>query len=164
VATTHHPAPTHAGFGHHHEWMWIALGAVLIGLIAAGISWFVMQPESDTATQPANVTGFDYEEEATAGRLVTGTVTAPFVGESGDLHAVIAPIRGFEDIHEVTTFKAPPADPVTTQYFGNSGVMYPEVATAGLDIEHETTPIRLWDGTGVTVPFVGQSGELDADK
>ena len=157
MATTHHPAPTHVGFGQHHEWMWITLGAVVVALIAAAVTWAVMQRDTDTATLPANVTGFQYEQEATTGHAVTGYVKPVFVGESGDLHAVIAPILGFETMHEATPIHMPPSDPVTVNYMGNSGVMYPEVGILGFELDHETTPVHLWDGVGVIPVFVGES-------
>ena len=158
MATTHHPAPTHVGFGHHHEWLWITIGAIVVGIVAAGISWAVLRPTSDTVTLPSSASGFEYDHEVTPIQIRTAAVTSPFVGESGDLHAVVAPVRGFDVDHESTAAHLPPDVPVTGQYFGNSGVLFPEVMTTGLVDDHDATTMHLPPDEPVTSPFVGSSG------
>lgn len=122
MATTHHPAPAHAGFGQHHEWLWITLGAVVIAIVAVAITWAVTQPGTETATSPAAVSGFEYDHEVTPIHLAS--------------------------------------EGVTTQYFGYSGALFPEIVS---EYDHETTPMHLVTGR-VTAPFVGESGELDPEK
>ena len=49
---------------------------------------------------------------------------------------------------------------VTSEYFGNSGELYPEVMLiGGFDINHDATVGHI-QRPGVTTPYFGNSGEL----
>lgn len=158
MATTHHPAPTHVGFGHHNEWLWITLGAIAVALVAAGISWAIWRPEATTTAAPTATAGFEYVHEVTPAHLRAEGVTASFVGVSGDLTTVIAPVRGFDIDHEVTTVHAPSTTPVTGEYFGNSGVLFPEINVSGFELDDDMTSLHMPPDAGVTSPYVGSSG------
>ena len=83
-------------------------------------------------------------------------VTTPYFGYSGDLHAVIAPVSGFDLADDTTTFQFV-APGVTTPYFGFSGEMWPPS-----EYDHEVTPMHL-ASPGVTTPYFGYSGELNPE-
>lgn len=113
MATTHHPAST-SGFGQHHEWLWIAIGAVVIAIVAVAITWAVTQPEAETTAATTAVV-FEYDHEVTPMHMVEGRVTTPYFGYSGELWP-----EGSEYDHEVTSMHMLEGR-VTTPYFGNSG-------------------------------------------
>ncbi len=125
MATTHHPAPTHIGFGHHHEWLWIAVGAVVVAIIAGSISWIVMRDQPTVTDSALAVSGFEYGHEVTAIHMPTTGVTGMYFGYSGALGAVVAPVSGFDLDHDTTTIHMPSIT-VTGSYFGNSGEVDPE--------------------------------------
>lgn len=116
MATTHHPAPAQVGFGHHHEWLWITIGAVIVGLIAATISWAIMRDDTEPAALPSTVTGYEYDHEVTPIHMPVEGVTATYVGVSGELWPEPSEVD-----HEVTSMHLPPEEPVTSEFVGSSG-------------------------------------------
>jgi hypothetical protein len=126
MATTHHPAPTHLGFGQHHEWLWVALGAVVVAIIAGSISWIVMRDQPTVTDSALPVSGFEYDHEVTAIHMPTAGVTGQYFGYSGALDAVVAPVSGFDLEHDTTTIQMP-STAVTGMYFGNSEEIDPDM-------------------------------------
>ena len=84
MATVHHPPTTGAGFGHNHEWLWLALGAILIALAASAITWAVTSPDTVSETAIASIDGFELDDDTTAARVATPGVTLDFVGRNSD--------------------------------------------------------------------------------
>ena len=80
--------------------------------------------------------------------------------------ATVAPViesaSGFAYDNEATAIQI--AGPgITTQYFGNSGELYPAIsvlpAATGFAYDHEATPIHV-ASPGITTEYFGNSGEL----
>jgi hypothetical protein len=125
MATTHQPAPTQVGFGHHHEWLWVALGAVVVAIIAGSISWIVMRDQPTVMDSTLPISGFEYDHEVTAIHMPMTGVTGMYFGNSGALDAVIAPVSGFDLDHDTTALHMP-STAVTGSYFGNSEEVDPD--------------------------------------
>ena len=152
MATAQHPVPGRTAVHHNFDWLWISLSVVLVALIAGTVAWAIFRPAATVPPLPAEVTGFEYTQEATTGMVVQPGVTGEYFGYSGELYAevvaaqitdpgeaaslirsvdrAIAPshlamVGGFEFDHEVTPgYVASPG--VTGQYFGNSGELFPD--------------------------------------
>ncbi|NHZ71347.1 MAG: hypothetical protein GWP18_06860 [Proteobacteria bacterium] len=162
MTTVHHPAPihnrrSHAEFGEHHEWLWIGLSIILVAALAAGFAWLVVRPFEPAPTAASRVSGFDYNNAATSGQMISPGVTSQYFGNSGEL---IGDAAVSEYDHEMTTGHIV-SPGVTTPYFGNSGVLFPEAPTSEYD--HETSRAQTIR-PGVTTPYFGESGELDPEK
>ena len=165
----HRPAPR-VSFDDVPSWVWIAIAAVLaIGMgLAIG---YTIADQGTTEAAVTSVDGFEYTSDATSMHLATANpVTVDYMGNSGVLYPEpipVAPVLGFEGVHEATAMHIVTSDPVTTQYFGNSGELYPAItvlpAAMGFDNDHEVTPMHL-AVDGVTVPYMGYSGELSAEN
>jgi hypothetical protein len=78
---------------------------------------------------------------------------------------VLESVSGFEYGHEVTAARVV-SPGITTEYFGNSGELYPALsvlpAATGFAYDHEVTPIHI-AGPGITTEYFGNSGELFAE-
>jgi hypothetical protein len=78
--------------------------------------------------------------------------------------AAATSVEGFEYNSEATSMHLATATPVTVDYLGNSGVLYPEpvpiAPVLGFETMHEVTPMHLASATPVTAPYFGNSGEL----
>ena len=68
-------------------------------------------------------------------------------------------VEGTEVVAEATSFHVQQPG-VTVEYFGNSGVLYPEIMLiGGFDINHDATVGHI-QRPGITTPYFGNSGEL----
>lgn len=71
----------------------------------------------------------------------------------------VGAVEGTEVGAEATSFHVQKPG-VTSEYFGNSGVLYPEVVLiGGFDIAHDATVGHI-QKPGITTPYFGNSGEL----
>ena len=128
MATAHHPASTGVSTHHSHDWLWISISVVLVALIAGGIAWAIFRPAITIPPLPAEVIGFEYNQEATTGHVGQPGVTGEYFGYSGELYAAatLAPsLIGFEYSQEVTPGHIANLG-ATGQYFGYSGELFPE--------------------------------------
>ncbi len=125
MATVHHPPTTGIGFRPNHEWLWLALGAILIALAASAITWAVTS--SDTVSEPevASIEGFELNDEMTAAKIAAPGVTLSFVGQNADPVTGPRITMGFELDDDTTVIKI--ASPgVTTDYFGHNPDLNPD--------------------------------------
>jgi hypothetical protein len=131
MATVQHPAPVRIHVRHDLDWLWISLSVVLVALAAGAIAWAVFRPSVEVPMLPAEVVGFEYAGEATAGQAVEPGITAPYFGYSGELYPVTrvaAMAGGFSYENESTPLRIAAAG-VTTPYFGYSGALMPASET-----------------------------------
>jgi hypothetical protein len=140
-----------------HTWLWIGLSAIIVALLAGGITWIILRPAPTAPALPASVVGFEYFDEATTGIVADPGITSAYVG----LNPAFDP-----DI--VATGLMVEATPIhvavpgsTVDYFGLNPAFDVDVPPAGLLTE--TTPIHL-SAPGVTTQYLGNSGELFADE
>ena len=120
MTTAHHPTPTHVGFSEGHEWILVGILAVVLVVAAGAVAWFAFEP-TDTAPSTADsVSGFQYEDEATAGQLASPGVTGMYLGNSEDLAVPLTPTSGF-DVDDDTTGGQVQQGTVTSDFVGQSG-------------------------------------------
>ena len=167
MTSAHPPVHTHTGF-HHHEWLWFSLSVALVALVTAGVMWLITGSDEEAAAVPAETTGFELDDDATAGRTISPGVTTEYFGLSGELYPAITVLpsaTGF-DTHDETTGGHFAAPGVTGSYFGYSGELYPAVevapAATGFDTHDDTTTFRMV-APGITTQYFGNSGELLSD-
>ncbi len=86
MATVQHPMPTRTHVHHNLEWLWVGLSVILVALIAGAIAWVVFQPAATVPELPAEVVGFEYSQDATAGMLAQPGVTGEYFGYSGEIN------------------------------------------------------------------------------
>ena len=130
MTTAQHPSHMDVRWHPNHEWLWIAVSAMLVAFVTIAIVWVATRPEATVAPVLESATGFAYENEATAIQIAGPGVTAEYFGNSGELYPAISVLpaaTGFAYDHEVTPIQV--ASPgITTEYFGNSGELFPETA------------------------------------
>ena len=175
MATAQHPASTGASAHHNFDWLWIGLSVVLVALVAGGVAWTIFRPAVTVPPLPAEVIGFEYGQEATAGHVAQPGVTGEYFGYSGALYpaATLAPsVTGFEYNQGATPGHV--ASPgITGQYFGNSGELYAEIpaagSLAGITVDPEamwgtefTSPAELYPAVPSTVSLMGITWDPDA--
>ena len=85
MATVQHPVPARATAHHNLDWLWIGLSVVLVALVAGAIAWVIFRPAATIPPLPAEVAGFEYTQEATAGHIASPGVTSEYFGYSGEL-------------------------------------------------------------------------------
>lgn len=190
MATVQHPAPTKIQVRHNFDWLWISLSVVLVALIAGAIAWAILQP-TEVEPLPAEVVGFEYNTDATAGQIAEPGVTTSYFGYSGELYPAS---MGFEYGQDATPAKIA-APGVTATYFGNSGELVPGSETtaalsqtvtpdaaaslirsvdrgiaashwsmlSGFELDDDTTSMHI-ASPGVTTQYFGNSGELFAEE
>jgi hypothetical protein len=187
MTTVHHPPLRGIGAQHDPSWLWIGLSVLMVGLIAAAISWTASDPTvTETATVDAVITA-ELAEEATAAHFASPGVTTQYFGASGVPEAdwvrelavnnaiALNLFNGMELTHDTTTMQLAEAG-VTTPYFGANGVpeadWVRELAVSnaialnlfnGMELDHEVTAIHFAE-PGVTVLYFGDSGEPPPDK
>ena len=121
MTTAHHPS--HIGTHRSHEWILVAVAAIIVAVAAAALVWGILEQTEATPTLPDNVTGFEYTEDATTGHLAQGAVTGEYYGNSGVLYpALMVPAiaSGFEYETEATPIHLR-GDSVTSPFIGVSG-------------------------------------------
>ena len=183
MATAQHPAPGRTAVHHNFDWLWISLSVILVALIAGAVAWAIFRPAATVPPLPAEVTGFEYTQEATTGMVVQPGVTGEYFGYSGELYSEIAATGSVAGIT---------LDPTAMwgTEFSNPGELYPEVVAAqitdpgeaaslfrsvdaaieashlaelgGFEFGHEVTPGHV-ASPGVTGQYFGYSGEMFAD-
>jgi hypothetical protein len=102
--------------------------------------------------------------------IVIALVAVAFIWIANQPANTVAPVlesrSGFEYDHEVTTGQIV-SPGVTTEYFGNSGELYPALSVlpsaTGFAYDHEVTTGQIVS-PGVTTEYFGNSGELFADN
>lgn len=86
------------------------------------------------------------------------------IADQGTTEAAVTSVDGFEYSSDATPMHLATATPVTVDYMGNSGVLYPEpipiAPIAGFPVAHEVTPMRMVTSDPVTTQYFGHSGEL----
>lgn len=125
MATVHHPPASGVGFHLHHEWLWIALGAVVIAVMASAITWAVTQPDASVETAvTVDLSGYELDDDTSAMRIATQRVAA-FHGLNGEPATGPLITMGFELDDETTSLKVA-APGVTTYYLGINADLDPE--------------------------------------
>jgi hypothetical protein len=138
MTTVHHPPLKGLGAQHDPSWLWIGLSVLMVGLIAAAISWTASDPTvTETATVDAVITA-ELAEEATAAHFASPGVTTQYFGANGTPEA--------DGIRELAVSNA-----IALNLFN------------GMELEHEVTAIHFAE-PGVTVLYFGDSGELNPDR
>jgi len=103
-----------------HTWLWIGLSAIIVALLAGGVTWMILRPAPTAPALPASVTGFEYVHEATTGIAADPGITSPYVG--------LNPTFDPDVVSSGLLVEASPihvaAPRVTTQYLGNSGELF----------------------------------------
>ncbi|MGI9528273.1 MAG: hypothetical protein ACR2NG_01055 [Acidimicrobiia bacterium] len=97
------------------NWDWLLYGAAALVVIAVAVA--VLSGSSDGDAGPSNVSGFEYNTDATSGRVAQAGVTAQYFGNTDQLYPDPPPVSGFEDNTEATSGRITDAA-VTTPYFG----------------------------------------------
>ncbi|MEA2010036.1 MAG: hypothetical protein U9N78_04960, partial [Actinomycetota bacterium] len=90
MATAQHPVPARTAAHHNFDWLWIGLSVVLVALIAGAVAWAIFRPAVTVPPLPAEVIGFEYNQEATTGQAVQPGVTGEYFGYSGELYPAVA--------------------------------------------------------------------------
>ncbi|MDJ0790647.1 MAG: hypothetical protein QNJ71_02005 [Acidimicrobiia bacterium] len=85
------------------------------------------------------------------------------IADEGTTEAIVTP-EGFEYSSDATPLHLATATPVTVDYMGNSGVLYPDpipvAPVIGFETMHEVTSMHLVTSDPVTTQYFGYSGEL----
>jgi len=121
VTTAHHPAPTHVGFHGEHEWLWIGISAIAVAIVAGAIMWFTFDEPSTEPATADNVSGFEYNVDASSGQVAGPAVTSPYLGFSDELYPtpVVFP-EDYEYGDDATTGQTAQGS-VTSDFVGSSG-------------------------------------------
>jgi len=91
---------------------------------------------------------------------IAWSVSSPSVSET----ATVKTVTSTEFDHEMTPGQIV-SPGVTTQYFGNSGELYPmPMPASGFELDHEVTAGYHVQQPGVTTQYFGNSGELYPEK
>ena len=125
MATVRHPVPARTTAHHNFDRLWIGPSVVLVvlvALVAGVVAWAIFRPAVTGPPLPAEVIGFEYSQEATAGMAVRPGVTGDYLGNSGELYPDAA----------VGTLAGITLDPTAMwgAEFSSPGELYPEVVAA----------------------------------
>ena len=122
MATVQHPVPARTTAHHNFDRLWIGLSVVLVALVAGVVAWAIFRPAVTVPPLPAEVIGFEYSQEATAGMAVRPGVTGDYLGNSGELYPDAA----------VGTLAGITLDPTAMwgAEFSSPGELYPVVVAA----------------------------------
>ena len=114
------PVPRMTRAHGEHTWLWIGLSAIIVALLAGGITWIILRPAPTAPALPASVVGFEYFQEATTGIVADPGITSVYVG--------LNPTFDPDVVSSGLLVEASPihvaAPGVTTQYLGNSGELF----------------------------------------
>jgi hypothetical protein len=140
-----------------HTRLWIGLSAIIVALVAGGITWMILRPAPTAPALPASVVGFEYFNEATTGIVADPGITSAYVGLNPTFDPDVVPIGLLVEATPVHV-----ADPgITSAYVGLNPTFDPDVVPSGL--LDEATSIHAAN-PGVTTQYLGNSGELFADE
>ena len=123
MTTAHHPS--HIGTHGTHEWVLVAIAAIVVAVAAAALVWGILDQTEAAPALPDNVTGFAYTEDASTGHIATGSVTGEYYGNSEALNPELmepAIAAGFEYELEATPIHLATGS-VTSPFIGVSGVL-----------------------------------------
>lgn len=108
----------------------LATAAAAIVALSLGSFWIASNVGGEPATVPQNVTGFEYNTEATTGQIASPGVTTQYFGNSGELFPEEAPVTiqdpgnpDSELLHRATSG----AGPAAKKNLGYAGEMTPNV-------------------------------------
>jgi hypothetical protein len=152
MATAQHPAPGRTAVHHNFGWLWISLSVILVALIAGAVAWAIFRPAATVPPLPAEVTGFEYTQEATAGMAVQPGVTGEYFGYSGELYPEVVAAQITDPGEAASLFRSVDAA-IEASHLAELG---------GFEFGHEVTPGHV-ASPGVTGQYFGYSGEMFAD-
>ena len=152
MATVQHPMPTRTHVHHNLEWLWVGLSVILVALIAGAIAWVVFQPAATVPALPAEVVGFEYTQEATAGMLAQPGVTGEYFGYSGELYPETA-LQITDPGEAASLIRSVDMAIDASNWATVGGFAFDNEATIG----HVASP-------GVTGEYFGYSGEINPDR
>jgi hypothetical protein len=140
------------------DWLLIvAVGAFLV--IAVAIGWNIAQGDEPAIDTDSMVSGFDYNAEATTGRMAAPGVTTQYFGHTDELFPERDLVSGFQYQNEATPGRTV-LPGVIGQYFGHSEELFPPKPVSGFDHNTDATTGKS-AADGVTTTYFGNNPEFD---